>query len=106
MRKINLKSYEVTITGGEGKEITLPFDVKGSIANALYHPDLRLHAKALLDNYSLVQKITDAGDSVLLEEEEYNRIKYAFDTIQGFTRNDVELIRRVLQAPTVPVKEG
>jgi hypothetical protein len=101
MRKISLDPYNIVV---EEKEV--PFLVKESIYNALYHPDLRLSAKDLLDNDRLAQKIKACGNVALLEEEEYQRVLQAFNTIKGFGSNDVELVRRVLEASEVEVKEA
>lgn len=107
MRKIDLTPYEFKGTGPDGKEAIIPaFNVKGSIVNALYHPELRLGARVLLDNDRLAQKIDKCDGSVLLEESEYEQVKSAFEKITGFERIDVELVRRVLEAPEVSVKEA
>jgi len=43
-------------------------------------------------------------DEILLEEEEYQRIKKALDTYKGFGRNDIELITRINEAEKVEVE--
>ena len=101
MRKINLTQYFIEV---EDKK--LPFDVKGSIYAALYHPDLKLAAMALLSNDRLAQKIKSAGDSILLEEAEYQKIRSAFETLRGWEVHDVELVKRVFDAEEVEVKEA
>lgn len=101
MRKINLTPYPVTLESGDTK----PFDMKASCANALFIPDLRLTAAETLDAYALAEKIRTSGDEVLLEEEEYRRLKKAVDTFKGYNQYHVEFIRRVFNAPTVDVKE-
>jgi hypothetical protein len=102
MRKIDLTSYLVEV---DDKGTEKPFDVKGSISAILYHPDLKLRARDLLDNDRLAQKIKHSQDSVLLEEAEYDKVKAAFESISGFEINDVELVKRVLDAETVEVQE-
>jgi hypothetical protein len=102
MRKINLLPYLVEI---DNKGTTKPFDVRGSIAACLYHPDLKLYARDLLDNDRLAQKIKAATDFVLVEDAEYEKVKAAFETIKGFEINDVELVKRVLEAEKVEVQE-
>ena len=49
--------------------------------------------------------IKSANGFVLLEESEYSRIKMVFETIQGFRKEDVELVKRVIEAPEVEVQE-
>jgi hypothetical protein len=98
MRKLDLTPYDVG-----GKE---PYNVKMSISNALYNPELRLGYKALLENAKLADKIENANGSVLLEEEEYARIRKAFEAITTFTKSDVGLVKRVMEeTPEVNVKE-
>ena len=105
MRKIDLTNYDVEVLTEKGFE-TKPFSAKIAMAAILYHPDLRLGYKELFENDRVAQKINSAQDSVLLEEAEYLKLKHAFETIKGFGREDVELVRRVLEAPEVEVKEG
>jgi hypothetical protein len=106
MRKIDLTSYPVTVPDGKGGEETLPFDVRGSLFDGMYHHDLKLNYKDLFANDRIAQKIKSSGDFVLLEEEEYQRVRSMIETIKGFTKNDVEFVRRVMEAPEVTVKEG
>lgn len=109
MRKIDLNPYNVETNGKDkdGNPIVLPYEVQESIINALYSSELHLGAMELLNNDRLAQKIK-SGDklSLLLEEEEYSRLRRAFESIHNYSRDDVELVRRVMEAPDVPVKEG
>jgi len=82
----------------EMKEISGPYDVKTSVLNILFHPGVRLGGAELVRQYTLAQKIEAAGDDILLEEEEYQRLKKAFDSFEGFGRNDVEFVMRILEA--------
>ena len=43
-------------------------------------------------------------DEILLEEDEYQRIKKAVDAFKGFNRNDVELVTRINDAELVEVE--
>ena len=104
MRKIDLSSYDVTVMEKDAM-VTLPYDVKGSLVNGLYHSDLRLGYKELFENDKIARKIRDSNGFVLLEEAEYEKLKQAFEIIKGFTKEDVELVRRVIEAPEVSVKE-
>jgi hypothetical protein len=104
MRKIDLTNYDVEILTEQGLEIK-PFSAKIAMSAILYHPDLRLGFRELFENDKVAQKINVAQDSVLLEEAEYQKLKHAFETIKGFGKEDVELVRRVMEAPEVEVKE-
>lgn len=100
MRKLDLTNYQWThkiqnpIRGAE--EITLPYLVKESILNILFLPDLRLQGAALVKQNVLAMKIEASGDSVELEEEEYERVKKAAETYKAQSRADVQLIDRIL----------
>ena len=102
MRKIDLTPYLVEV---EDKGTQKPFDVKMSIFASLYHPDLKLSAMELLSNDKIGIKVKASEGSILLEEAEYEKVKRAFETLRGFDMNDVELVKRVLNAEVVEVKE-
>lgn len=99
MRRVDLTNYDVV--GDDGKP--LPYLVKDSLVNLLYNPDLRLNARDLMEHYRIAQKI-EKGEE-LLEEADYARLKTSIECFRGFSRNDVELVRRVIDAPTVEVTE-
>lgn len=90
----------------KGDTITIRYSVKDSLLVMLFHPDLRIQAKELLDRDKLAHRLDECKEKfILLEETEYSMIKRAVDTISGYGRNDVELVRRVLDAETVEVQE-
>ena len=100
MRRLDLTDYQWTqkvqnpVKGVE--EITLPYRVKESILNLLFLPDLRLQGAALVRQNILAIKIEQSEDEVLLEEEEYQRVKGAAEKYVAQSRADVELIDRIL----------
>jgi len=107
MRKLDLRNYQFTekvrnpVTGGV-EEFTLPYNVKDSVLNILFLPDLRLQGAALIRQNILAIKIEQAGDEVSLEEEEYQRVKVAAETYKAQCRADVGLIDRILnQTPQI-----
>jgi gamma-glutamylcysteine synthetase len=104
VRRIDLTDYETEVLTEDGMK-TIPYNVKESIDLAMYHPDLKLGWRELFENDRVAQKIKSANGSVLLEESEYTSIKRVFETIQGFRKQDLELVRRVLEAPKVEVTE-
>lgn len=124
MREIKLDKYEIkmrvqkpkqdtagqVMLGPDGKEEIevveqmMPYDVRESMASILLHPEQKVNGIELLKNNQLAQKILELPeDTLLLETDNYNRLKKAFETFVGFSRNDVELVRRVLEAPDVEV---
>ena len=96
MKELDLTEYEV-----EGLKIK----PKIALGNVLYRPELKLSARDLLTQAALVEKIETAGDTVLLEDAEYARVKKAFETITGYGRADIPLVRRVMEAPDVAVEK-
>ena len=109
MRKLNLKDYMVTgkVRGGDGNlvDITAPYHFKDSILNLLFQRELQLSGAELVKQNVLAMKLENCkDDEILLEEDEYLRIKKALDTFKGFGRNDVELVTRVTEAAVVEVE--
>jgi len=101
MRKIQVSDYFII---QDGKE--LPYPMREALAEVIFHPDLKLRALDLLKRDDLARKILDHSDShILLEDSEYDLIKSAVNVVQGFVRNDVEFVRRVLDAESVEVVE-
>ena len=102
MRKIDLTEYDAEVLTEEGTK-TLPYSVKETLDIVLYHPDLKLGYRELFENDRVAQKIRASNGSVLLEESEYIRLKSALETIHGFMKKDLEMVRRVMDAPEVAV---
>ena len=105
MRKLGLEHYTVKVRNETGKLETQPYDFKDAIINLMFHPDLRLQSTALLETNILAEKILKADKEIILEEEEYNKIKDAIDGFRGFGRSEVELVKRVTDCPKIDVKE-
>jgi len=105
MRKLNLENYIVSIRDEQGKLNDIPYAFKDAIINLMFHPDLRLSGTELLKTNILTEKIMEADEEIILEEEEYNKIKNAVDSFHGFTKNEVELVKRVTECPKIDVKE-
>lgn len=104
MRKIDLTEYDVEVDTPDGIK-TLPYDMKRSTVGILYHPDNKLNARDLLENDRVAQKIAASNGSVLLEEHEYNRLKMAVECGKGYTKQDVKLVTRILDAPFLDPNE-
>ena len=111
MRKLNLRDYTAkakvpdNMNPGKMLEIELPYPVKDSILNIMFRRELQLSGAELVKQNVLAMKLeTCKDDEILLENEEYARIKNAFDKCTGFTRTDVELVERINEAEVVEVK--
>lgn len=107
MRRIDLRDYEVTVQAQdparplETVNITGMYEVKNSILNLLFHPGMRLNGAALVRQHILAQKIEACDEEVMLEEEEYDRLKEAVDTWTSFGKTDVEFVLRILNAEQI-----
>jgi len=111
MRKLNLENYTVKMKApdrmnpGQEIDIEFPFRVKDSILNLMFIRELQLSGAELVKQNVLAIKLESCKDAeILLEDEEYARIKKAFDTFKGFGRNDVELVTRINEAEVVEVE--
>ena len=105
MRKLDVTQYMVKILQPDGTRKELPYDIKEMIIQLMFHPDLKLGGVDLLEQNKVAEKILKAGKEILLEEEEYNKVKQAVDSFRGFTKSEVELVRRVTECPEIKVKE-
>ena len=103
MRKINLTNYNIQVDIPEPGIV--PYNVKNSIINILFHPDLNLNGVELLSINKLANKVEEAEKEILLEEVDYLKIKTAVETITGYNRNDIEFVRRILEAEEIEVVE-
>ncbi len=111
MRKLNLKSYRIKmrvpdkLVPGNMIDVEFPYEFKDSILNLMFIRELQLSGAELVKQNVLAIKLETCKDNeILLEEDEYVRIKRAFDTFKGFSRNDVELVTRINEAEVVDVE--
>lgn len=104
MRKIDLSKYEVTIPSVEGQAKTDFYDVKESLSICLVHASLQLDGRELLKRGKILDKIEAADGTLMLEEAEYDKVRHAFETIKGFSKNDMELVRRIFEAEEIEVE--
>lgn len=105
MRKLNLKGYTVSVRDAKGGIQSIPYNFKDSLIELMFHPNLKLSGMALLETNIIAEKIMKADKEILLEEADYQKIKSAVDGFNGFSKNEVELVRRVLECPEIKVKE-
>ncbi len=105
MRKLNLASYEFSETNEPNAEVH-DYDVRWSMGEVLLARDQGLTARQLLENNDLYRKLRDwPEDTILLEEAEYDALAQSFNSVTGFGKSDVEMVRRVLGAEEVEVEE-
>jgi hypothetical protein len=111
MRKLELQNYMVNVPAADGKFVPKPYNVKESMIGCLLHPSLKLTGRELLLRNKLATRIEEAeivegNGHILVEEEDYRKLRQAFERIEGFTRNDMELVKRVLEAEEIKVQES
>lgn len=104
------QEYQDQITPVEW--VDMPYEVKPSLIELLFckdpdgmHPELRLSGIELLARDDLARKVRDSDGVLLLEEVEWGKLKTSAESMTGFGKPDVELIRRVLKAEKVEVEE-
>jgi hypothetical protein len=110
MRKIELQNYFINIPTADGSFKAKPYNVKESMVSCLLHPALKLTGRELLLRKKLATRIEEAeiiegNGSILVEEADYRKLRQAFETIEGFTKSDMELVKRVLEAEEIEVAE-
>ncbi len=108
-RKLDLTDYDVTVKvpNEEGRFVdkTVPYRVKESVRIFLLSGQLQHNSVQLLKHSDLAMKVRDADGHILLDKDEYGMLVRAIETIRGLEANDVELIRRIMDAPKVNLKE-
>ncbi len=108
MRLVDLSNYNVSERCSScGQTVERPYNVRDSLIQALFSPELKLNARELLDRDDLARKIRDTpGNSILLEEEEYGKLVQAVNSIKGYVASDVGFVRRVLESEKVDMNDG
>ena len=108
MRKLSLKDYTVgmkvpdQMNPGQQIEAEMPYHFKDSVLDLLFIRELQLSGAELVKQNILAMKIEQCkDDEILLEDEEWQRIKKAVDTFKGFARKDVELVTRINEAEVI-----
>jgi len=105
MRKIDVTNYPVVLGMQNGQEVIEDFKVKESLEICLFHPQLQLDGRELLKRRKILQKIEEADGTLLLEDDEWEKLKIAFETIKGLSKNELPLVERVIEAEEIEVKE-
>lgn len=110
MRKIQLGNYMVKLPTEDGGFKPKPYNVKESMVSCLLHSALKLNGRELLLRGKLATRIEEAeikegNGHILVEDEDYRKLRQAFETIEGFTKSDMELVSRVLEAEEIEVEE-
>lgn len=106
MKKINLKDFSIKVTDPSGKVIEQPFSMRRNIAEALFHPDLKLDGREMLKRNRLADVIENCKeDYILLELADYQKVTQAADVLKGLPKQFMEFFRRIYEAEDVEVEE-
>ena len=106
MKKINTQDYFINVQGGDGTIMEIPYNVKESLIGCLFHPELKLGGREIIERDLIAKKIDSAEEHILLENAEYQKLLHAFETVKGFGKSEVELVKRVFNAEDIIVKEA
>lgn len=107
MRKLDISDYTMRLRNESGDLEDHPYDVKDSLIELLFGRDLQLTGVQLIERDKTAQKIAASPDGhVLLEDAEWAMLSVATEVVRGLGRNDVELIKRIVSAEEVEVKES
>lgn len=104
MRQINLDDYQILVTDEKGVAQSTPYTVRESLTTLLMSPELKLGAVDLLKRHRLGLRLLEDPSPILLEEADWQKLKEAVEVHRGYTKYDVELVQRVLEAPEVAVQ--
>jgi len=104
MKKINLDNYRVNVNTKDG-QVSVDYDVKGSIKNILFDIRQQLSAVQLFEVMDIWKKIKDEKEIVILEEAEYKIIRKSIDAFKGYTENDYEFVKRITEAENFEIKK-
>lgn len=117
MRQIDITDYTVSLpnpkAGEEDKDgniepemVEVPYHFKQSMIELLFARDNQLNGMEILERDKLAHKIYDCSDgSLMLEEAEWHKFYSSLEAVKGLGRPDVELVHRILEAPTIEVEE-
>lgn len=103
-KKIDLSRYETALR--DESAIPAMYDVRATLLNLLFHPDLNLSAVDTLSRQKLGHSIRhDESDVLLVSPEDHAKIQAAVEAWKGYSERDIEFLRRVIEAPEVDVDE-
>ena len=118
MRKVDLRPYNIRVTAGpdvscpecgkpfpRGESLPGSYKVRDSLVELCFVPAEGCKGRELLVRQTLAEKVAAAQDELLLEDTDWQRLVKAVDHLPGLGRNEVELVRRILDAPSVLVEE-
>lgn len=101
MKKMDIRPYLVTVARADGSKEEIPYQIKESLVEILFNRELKLNGAGVIRQNQLAEKVLAAGDELLVEDEEYDRIMKALSLVEGLGKNDVEFAKRIIDAQPV-----
>lgn len=114
--KIDLHSYEVEVPAfnpdgrpllkdGEPVMEHDTISVRDNLASMLFHAELRQGPEEMFKAKDLADKIRAAGDFVLVDRPEMDRINASYKLLKGLPERFIEFLMRIRDAEEVSLKE-
>lgn len=105
MRRIELAAYRIPWRTDLAEQARV-FDVKGSAVSILFN-NQTMTPRDLLKVNTVAEKLERANGHVLLENAEYDLLMAGLEGTGAnqLTRDAVEFVRRILEAPSVEVEQ-
>lgn len=98
MKKVDISEYSF----GRGKEIPVPYQVRESMVDIILHPTLKLTASEMLKREALCERILNTPDNfIVMENADYDKLLAATNSISGYTRADMVLVKRIMNPEEV-----
>lgn len=114
MRRIELADYDYPVLRrkpdayGNLNEVeeSATMDVRLWLVRVCLSPACNHGPEELLDMLTIMQRVkTCPDDAILLEESDWQAVCAALRKLRGYGHQEAEVLRRVLKAPLVEVKE-
>ena len=102
MKRLDLKNYMFSVKNQQGINQLMTYDFKDILINILTHTSLGLNAPELLEINEVVEKIEKADKEVILADEEYQKIINICKRFRGFSKHDIQLVKRIYNCPDIP----
>ena len=117
MRKIDITPFTIPVAvqleddkgqkSLQWQNVQYPF--VDNVVNIVLSANNKLTARQLLERNMFCEKLVKAEregqTDAMVEETEYGPVQSTFEDFVGLGRNDVEMVKRILEAPQVAVEK-
>ena len=106
MKKLILTDYKVEMLNPKGQIENVNYGFRDSFVEIIMSRILQLNGTKLLESGKIAAKVKDCKeDYLLLEDSEWKLCDWAIDTYKGLGKAELELVKRIKEAPDVEVAE-